>query len=490
MAWSGSITGSWNGSNAQYLKLRCDWEVTSQDTTNKTSTVTLKWIAQKTNASMITNKTGAAWSRNVGGATPPSASGSVNFNIGSTAIDTDYTFLTQTGIVIQHAANGVMSASLSGTINLSGTSAGIGSFSGSMDLPTIATTAPTVSSLTISDVGIVKNNQTAYQIVGAYVAGFTKFKLEAAASAASPATIARYDFYNDTTLLGSVNTSSGSASFTYGSANAAGTYKFKVVVTDSYGNTKTYPSTVPDTVVKPYSPPANQSWANRCNSSGTADPSGAYANLHARWTITTFNSSPDNSATCTVTFMGDTHARNNMTQEVVQGVQTSQSYVATFVVTDALGVSTTVSSTVPSELVNFSLYPSNVGGAAFGEIAQSNTFAVNHNAIFRGTMDVPAWKRAFDLASNKTATITFAGDLAGLLYAAGPVQAGFGYLAFVSGYTTGSRVSAQVVKSSTYITTTFSDSSNPVFKIKNTSSNTINVGMFILNGSITNVSIS
>lgn len=355
MANNGTITGSWNGSNAQYLKLRCYWEVTSQSTANKTSTITLHWIAQKTTSNLYTNKTGAAWSRNVGGT---ASSGTVNFNIGNTAANTDYEFLTQTGIVVPHNPDGTANPALSGTIDLSGTSAGVGSFSGSMSLPTIATTPPTAS-LSISDTwshpsGIESTT---------YVGGYTKFKLTATASATSPATVSTYAFYNGSSLL-----QSGSAStFTYTSANSAGSYSFKVVVTDSYGNSTT--SSTVSATVNAYSTPTITATTFRCNSGGTADGSGTYASLKMTWTVA--NITGNTASVHKVTFNGSDTTLTSGTAVVKSGVSTSSSYVATYTVTDTIGNTATVSQTVQSEMVHLDFYPSTSGGVAFGKVADT-----------------------------------------------------------------------------------------------------------------------
>lgn len=258
MATSGTITGSFNGSNAQYLTFRCEWSVTSQDLANKTSNVRLRWIVTKTTSNLYTNKASTPWSQVCDGTT---TSGTLSFNLGNVSANTDYV-VRDTTVTIAHAANGTKTASISGTLDLSGTSAGTGTFSGSMALPTIATTPPTVSSLALSDVGTKPSS------VSAYVAGFTKFRLTATASAASPATIASYAFYNGNTLLysGTSNT------FTYSSANTAGSYTFKVIVTDSYGNATTKVNSAVTVVA--YSTPTISATTFRANSSGTADGSG------------------------------------------------------------------------------------------------------------------------------------------------------------------------------------------------------------------------
>lgn len=371
MATSGTITGSFNGSNAQYLTFRCDWSVTSQDLANKTSNVRLRWIVTKTTSNLYTNKSSAPWSQVCDSTT---TSGTLNFNLGNVSANTDYV-VRDTTVTIAHAANGTKTASISGTLDLSGTSAGTGTFSGSMALPTIATTPPTVSSLTLSDVGTKPSG------VSAYVAGYTKFRLTATATPVSPATISTYAFYNGNTLL-----QSGSSNvFTYSSANTAGSYTFKVIVTDSYGNSTTKTNSA--VTVVPYSVPTVSATTFRCNSSGTADGSGTYASLKMTWTIANISG---NSATVhKVNFNGADTTLTSGTAVIKSGVSTSSTYTATYTVTDSFGNSATVSQTVQSEFVNFDLYPdSTTGGMGVGMTAESGRASFNMPMSVYGSLDV------------------------------------------------------------------------------------------------------
>ena len=360
MATSGTITGSFNGSNAQYLTFRCEWSVTSQDLANKTSNVRLRWIVTKTTSNLYTNKSSTPWSQVCDGTT---TSGTLNFNLGNVSANTDYV-VRDTTVTIAHAANGTKTASISGTLDLSGTSAGTGTFSGSMALPTIATTPPTVSSLALSDVGTKPSG------VSAYVAGFTKFRLTATASAVSPATIASYAFYNGNVLLysGTSNT------FTYSSANTAGSYTFKVVVTDSYGNATTRVNSAVTVVA--YSTPTITATTFRANSSGTADGSGTYASLKMTWTIA--NISGNTATVHSVNFNGTNTTLTSGTAVLKSGLSTTTSYTATYTVTDSFGSTATVTQTIQSEFINLDLYPnSTTGGMGVGMTAQAGVASFN-----------------------------------------------------------------------------------------------------------------
>ncbi len=70
MASKGTITGGFaNGQYSSYFTYRCDWEVLSQSTANKTSTVQLKFVVTKKDASFYTNKASTPWTQTVNGAT-------------------------------------------------------------------------------------------------------------------------------------------------------------------------------------------------------------------------------------------------------------------------------------------------------------------------------------------------------------------------------------------------------------------------------------
>lgn len=362
MANSGSITGSFNGSNAQYLTFRCDWSVTSQDTANKTSNVRLKWIVTKTTSNLYTNKSSTPWSQVCDDTT---TSGTLSFNLGNVSANTDYVVRDVT-VTIAHASNGTKTASINGTLDLSGTSAGTGTFSGSMALPTIATTPPTVSSLTVSDQG------TGYSTVGAYVAGFTKFKLTASASAASPATISSYAFYNGNTLLAS----GSSSTYTYSNYNSAGSYTFKVIVTDSYGNSTTKTNSA--VTVSAYTTPTISATTFRCNSSGTADTAGAYARVQMTYSVASVGSNSAQVHKVKVGSLSDVTLTSGTAQTVGGSLSASTSYNAVYTVTDKFGTTATITQVIQSEFVNFDLYPSSsTGGVAFGEVAESGILSAN-----------------------------------------------------------------------------------------------------------------
>lgn len=383
MANSGTINGSFNGSNAQYLTFRCEWSVTSQDLANKTSNVRLKWIVTKTTSNLYTNKSNTPWSQTCNGTT---TSGSLSFNLGNVSANTDYVVRDVT-VTIAHASDGTKTASISGTLDLSGTSAGTGTFSGSMALPTIATTPPTLNSFTVTDVGTVPAG------ISDLVGGYTKIKLTATATSVSPATVSSFAFYNGTALLGTTTvTGSGqkTATFTYPQANTAGTYSFTVVVTDSYGNVTT--SNAVSATVKAYKMPSLYTQTYRAvetpPDSGTfvPDPSSTQVYYTADWTIANITG---NTATCTLQLGGNTYTLLDNVGYARTGFSTSNSYNAVYTVTDSFGNTATKSDFIPSEFINFDLYPDGTeGGAAFGQRALQGVFSCNMMAEF---MDIAAF---------------------------------------------------------------------------------------------------
>lgn len=370
MASSGTINGSWNGSSTASISLRVDWSVVSQDIANKTSKVKFKWIAQRSSSQRTTNKANAPWSQSTAGA---SSSGTVNFDIRNTALNTDYNFLTTTK-TIQHEPNGTKTAAVSGSIDLTGTSAGTGSWSSNITLPTIAVIPPTADSLTIGDAG---------QSIGAGVFVATKsiFTLTATATAYDGATVANYAFYSNGVLL----QSSASATYTAPAPATAGSYTFKVVVTDSNGLT----GELTESAVTVYAyelPSITNTVTFRSDSGGTASASGTYASAEATWTKA--DCGGHNTATGTATVNSLTATLTSGTPSVIgNGTLTpSSAWEITYVVTDAFGETASASAIIYSQFKNFGLYPDDtVGGFAFGESPQQGRGIFNvPDVLFRG----------------------------------------------------------------------------------------------------------
>lgn len=374
MASSGTLTGSFGGSDGRIFTLYCYWSILSQSTANRTSTVQLRWAVQKSNAAWQTYKQNAAWTQTVDGST---TSGTVNFDIRSTGANTDYNFRTDT-VVIQHDANGTKTATISGTLDLSGTSAGVGSLSGSIVLNAIHVDPPVVSSLVVSDAG------TGQSTVGAYVATKSRIRLTATATATEAgATIANYAFYANDNLI-----QSGSSNVYTGANTAtAGAYIFKVVVTDSYGLTAELSTSIVNVLA--YSMPVISSTeTKRSNASGSYTADGTYVSVKASWSCAAVGS---NSASCVASVGSSSATLTQNTASVIGGsLSPSSAYQINYVVTDSFGEQATKTDTIYSAFKNLNLYPDNsVGGFAFGEAAELGKGKFNiPYTLFRGDVEL------------------------------------------------------------------------------------------------------
>ena len=351
---SGTITGSFSGGSASsHHKYRLIWSSTPEPE-NRRSKVKLSWYVVIDAGGYYTNKQNAPWSKTVDGTT---TSGTANFNYPNPqtiAKNTNFLFRSET-IYITHDADGTKTASISGTINLSGTTAGTGSLSGSMVLDQIAVTPPTADTLTYSDVG------TGYSSVGAYVAGFTKFSFTATATAGDTP-ISSYAFYRGSSLLGTVNTSATSATLTMTTFEPSGSWVYSVVVTDTAGNSAT--KTLTAVSVLAYSQPTITASTFRCDSGGTADDEGTYGKINMTWTVASVGSNTATVHKCVIN--GSTYTSFPQT---VGSLATTSVYSAVYTVTDKLGQSASITQYVQPSMVHFDLYPSAQGGAAFGKSA-------------------------------------------------------------------------------------------------------------------------
>lgn len=371
MANSGTITGSFSGGSASAkFTYKCNWAIESQDIAARTSYVRFQWIVYKTDYPYRTWKGSAPWAATIDGTT---TSENISFESPASYSGSDQIFKT-TYATIQHNANGTKTAAISSTLDLSGTSAGTGTLSGNITLTAIPVTPPTVDTFTVSD---VSGTQLAS---GVYVATKSIMKLTATATAYGGATIAKYDFYRDDTLVGS----STNGVYTASATAIAGSYVYKVIVTDSYGITAT--RTLAAVTVYPYSLPTITSTETfRSNSSGTASASGTYASAKAVWEFASCGG--HNAITATATVNGVSANLTNGSASVINaGLSANAEYQVSYVVTDAFGSSASVSEPIRSAFKNFNLYPDNTkGGFAYGEAAQLDKGIFNvGEVIFRG----------------------------------------------------------------------------------------------------------
>ena len=370
MATSGTIYGTTHNSN---LTFRLDWNLVSQSAATRSSKVKLKWIMVRGTTATTTNKVNAPWTQTVDGTT---TSGTVDFDIRNTSANTAYVWRTTT-VTIVHDLDGTKTASVSGTLNLSGTSAGSCSLSGSMVLPQIAVTPPTATGLTYTDVG------TGYSTVGAYVAGFTRFSFTATATQGD-APIASYSFYRGTEQIGAVNTSALTATYEMTFNEPSGSWIYSVVVADTAGNSSTYALGSAVNILA-YTMPQITATTFRCDSGGTQDNEGTYGKVNMTYSVASVGSNSAQVHKCVIN--GSTYTSF---PQIVSGLATSTTYSAEYTVTDKFGSTSSITQYVQVSFINFALYPSSSGGgASFGEKAQQDKFIVNHSdTTLRGDLTV------------------------------------------------------------------------------------------------------
>ena len=372
---NGTINGNFaGGSDSSNFKYRLVWTSTA-DPANLRSIVNLSWYVISVNYAVTTHKANAGWTKTVDG---KNSSGNANFNYPSPASipkNTPKLFRSES-VYVSHDPDGTKSFTISGTIDLSGTSAGNGSLSGTITLDPIAIVPPTATGLTYTETG------TAYGLVGAYVAGFTKFNFTATATAGD-APIASYSFYRGTELIGIVYTSLTSATLVMQTYEPSGSWVYRVVVADTANNTAEY--SLSEVTVLPYSKPTISAQSFRCDSDGTMDNDGTWGYFDMSYTVAQVGT---NAATIhRLTVKGSNY---NTFPQKLSGFNITDSYDAEYYVEDTLGGYASETQTIDVSYVNFELYPSSVnGGASFGEQSQAGKFIVNlANAIFRGDMTI------------------------------------------------------------------------------------------------------
>lgn len=147
MATSGTIEGSFSGSGKAGQKPYIFWEQTSCSVADNTSTIKVTFKVKRVGTDYSTTKSKAPWTISIGS---NNSSGTKDYKISSVGSGSYVTIGTYTKTV-SHNADGTLSIALKATLNLSGTTAGTGTVSGSITLPTIARTSsasPSASSVT------------------------------------------------------------------------------------------------------------------------------------------------------------------------------------------------------------------------------------------------------------------------------------------------------------------------------------------------------
>lgn len=216
-----------------------------------------------------------------------------------------------------------------------------------------------------------------FSTYGAFVQGWSKLKITATPSVAYGSPIKAYSIsaddstytYNPVTT-GVIKTSRNSLTVT-------------AKVTDERERTSE-PVSVPVTVL-PYSKPSVSVIAYRCNSSGTADPEGAYMKVGFTASISSLNGK--NSASYSINY-GSTPITGTGTSYTSSPIacDVSKVWSVEVKVSDKLD-STTRSAVIPVAFTLMDFY--NTGkGVAFGKVATRNGFDCAMDAYFTGQVKV------------------------------------------------------------------------------------------------------
>lgn len=356
----GRLYGAFSGgASSSHFSFYCDYSVSEG---SSTSTVYLDWYVAR-NDNYTTYKNPARWTQTVDGSTE---SGSVNFSISSASQPVHVWSSTVT------VYNGW--TSISGTFDLSGTSAGTASLSDSIYVgsyePSIV--LPTVSALAITDA------TTTYSTVGAYLAGKSKITLTATATKGTY-NIGSYKWYKGNNLVATTNTNT----YTFSSAETStGSVTYKVIAVDIYDNQSTAKSA--SVTFSAYSAPKiTSATAVRTGS----DNKSVSANM-------TFTYSAVGSNTLTVKKVVVNNVTGNFSSSgtaitVAANLATTSNYTAVFTVTDKLGSSATYNVTIyKTGIPGIDLYPSTVGGMGIGTTAENNKLIIAYPTTLQSTISV------------------------------------------------------------------------------------------------------
>lgn len=134
MATSGTIAGSFSGSGSAGQKPYIFWERTSYSVANNTSTIKVTFKVKRIGTSYSTTKSGAPWTISIG---DNDKTGTKDYKISSVGSG-EYVTIGSYTKTVTHKSDGTLSVKLSAKITLSGTTAGTGTVSDTVTLPTIA----------------------------------------------------------------------------------------------------------------------------------------------------------------------------------------------------------------------------------------------------------------------------------------------------------------------------------------------------------------
>lgn len=205
---------------------------------------------------------------------------------------------------------------------------------------------------------------------GAYVQGYSKLNITAAPTLAYGSAIRAYAITAD-------GNSYSTNPVTTGALKGQGALTVTARVTDARSRTSDPASKV--ITVLPYAKPVVAVSAYRCNSSGTADPEGAYMKIQVTSTISSLNGK--NSATYKVVYPGGTltGSGTSFTSSVL-ACDVSTTHYIEVTITDKLS-STTKAAVVPIAFTLIDYYHTG-GGISFGKVATRDGFDCAMDAYF------------------------------------------------------------------------------------------------------------
>lgn len=216
---------------------------------------------------------------------------------------------------------------------------------------------------------------------GAYVQGKSRLTITATPTLAYGSPIKTYEITADGKTY-------ATSPITTDVVQGTGTLKITAKVTDS----RTSPSNVAETniTVLQYAPPAVTVTAYRCNSSGTADPEGAYMKFGFSAEISSLNNK--NSATYSVSYKAGSGAATKVTgsglsyTSAVIACDVSQNWTVEVTVTDKLS-STVKAAVIPIAFTLMDFYKTG-RGVSFGKVGTRDGFDCAMPAYFTGGVTV------------------------------------------------------------------------------------------------------
>lgn len=299
--------------------------------------------------------------------------GTATGTVTTTASAASVSWGTSNGNTVALAAQNTAGKSVSVTFTIitysGGTEVGRNTASCLMAIPN--TVKPSVA-LTVADAtGLLAT-------YGAYVQGKSKLTITANPTLAYGSPIKVYEIAADGKTY-------STSPVTTDVLQGTGTLAITAKVTDN----RTYPSDVTKTniTVLPYAPPAVTVTAYRCNSSGAADPEGAYMKFGFSAEISSLNSK--NSATYSISYKAGSGAATTVTgsglsyTSSVIACDVAQNWTIEVTVTDKLS-STVKAAIIPIAFTLMDFYQTGKG-IAFGKVATRDGFDCAMPAYFSGT---------------------------------------------------------------------------------------------------------